>query len=258
MPKRPRNSGGPQFLWQHIPLGGRTVCLCFRHVRLVAWNCCSGGARKWGWVEELSADVAVICEGPRNSPRPTPTLLEPAVAWHAAGDLDHKHVAIGSSRLGSKRSRRGTARASGRWPDVSTAAPTSRHLEPPGQPSGASYAAGVTATLSAWADVLADGRMLVAGDFNVGAPIARAGQSATPNKSRERGSARTGQRLPRLLRCPRSARRAGRRSSTSDAERWEGTPTTSSFTQSSSIASATSSSATTGNGSPPAAVTMYL
>jgi endonuclease/exonuclease/phosphatase family metal-dependent hydrolase len=145
-------------------------------VRLVAWNCCSGGARKWGWVEQLNADVAVICEGPRDSPRPIPTLLEPAVAWHAAGDLDHKHVAIGSSRLGLEalEARKGQ----GQWAVAGRLAGGPDVLgiwSRPANPGGASYAASVRATLSAWADVLAKGQMLVAGDFNVGFPVARDG-----------------------------------------------------------------------------------
>jgi hypothetical protein len=154
-----------------------------RAVRLVAWNCCSGGAAKWGWIEQLSADVAVICEGPRHSPRPNPTLLESAVAWHAVGDLDHKQVAIGSSRLGVQplEARQGQ----GHWavaaalvggPDI-----LGIWSRPP-HPSGAGYAASVTATLSAWADVLANGHMVVAGDFNVGFPIAREGQTRYARK----------------------------------------------------------------------------
>jgi hypothetical protein len=149
-----------------------------REVRLVAWNCCSGGARKWGWVEQLGADVAVICEGPRRSPRPSPTLFEPAVAWHAAGDLDHKHVAIGSSRRNLEaleaRDGQGQWAVAGRvdgGPDI-----LGVWSRPP-NPSGGSYAGSVAATLSAWADVLAKGEMLVAGDFNVGFPIARDGRS---------------------------------------------------------------------------------
>src|SRR5690242_19223486 len=121
-------------------------------MRLVAWNCCSGGARKWGWVERLEADVAVICEGPRNSPRPSPTLLDGAVAWHAAVALDHKHVAIGSSRRGIEalEARDGQ----GQWavgarldggPDILGV------WSCPPNPSKASYAESVTATLSAWA-----------------------------------------------------------------------------------------------------------
>lgn len=163
--------------------GCRTGCLCSRTVRLVVWNCCSGGAGKWGWVEQLDADVAVICEGPRDSPRPNPTLLEPAVAWHSAGHLDHKHVAIGSSR----RALEGIAarEGQGRWA-------VAAHLgvgpdilgiwSCPPAPSRASYAASVTATLSAWADVLADGQMIVAGDFNVGFPIAREVQTQYARK----------------------------------------------------------------------------
>jgi hypothetical protein len=146
-------------------------------VRLVAWNCCSGGARKWGWVEQLSADVAVICEAARASPRPNPTLLEPAVAWHAAGDLDHKQVAIGTSRLGLEALEPRTGQ--GQWAVAGRLAGGPDILgiwSRPANPGGASYAASVTATLSAWGDVLANGHMLVAGDFNVGFPIARDGQ----------------------------------------------------------------------------------
>jgi hypothetical protein len=146
-------------------------------VRLVAWNCCSGGARKWGWVEQLRADVAVICEGPRDSPRPTPTLLDPAVAWHASGNLDHKHVAVGSSRRGLEALE--PRKSQGQWAVAARLAGGPHILgiwSRPANPSGASYAASVTATLSAWADVLATGQMVVAGDFNVGSPIARDGR----------------------------------------------------------------------------------
>ena len=41
----------------------------------------------------MDADVAVISEGPRLSPRPTATLFAPAVAWLAAGDSAHKNIA---------------------------------------------------------------------------------------------------------------------------------------------------------------------
>ena len=147
-------------------------------MRLVAWNCCSGGARKWGWIEQLDADVAVVCEGPRNSPRPTPTLLEPAVLWHAAGNLDHKHVAIGSSRLELEplEAREGQ----GQWAVAVHLAAGPDILgiwSCPPNPSRSNYATSVTDTLSAWANVLADGQMLVAGDFNVGFPIGRDGQT---------------------------------------------------------------------------------
>jgi hypothetical protein len=116
----------------------------------------------------------VICEGPRHSPRPNPTLLEPAVAWHAAGGVDHKHVAIGSSRRGLQglEAREGQ----GRWAVAGrlTEGPDILGIwSCPANPGGSGYAASVTATLSAWADLLAEGRMLVAGDFNVGFPIAR-------------------------------------------------------------------------------------
>jgi hypothetical protein len=149
-----------------------------RHVRLVAWNCCSGGARKWDWIEQLDADVAVVCEGPRNSPRPTPTLLEPAVVWHAAGNLDHKQVAIGSSRfeLEALEAREGQ----GQWAVATHLAGGPDILgiwSCPPNPNRSSYASSVTDTLAAWADVLADGQMLVAGDFNVGFPVARDGQT---------------------------------------------------------------------------------
>lgn len=147
-------------------------------VRLVAWNCCSGGARKWGWVEQLGADVAVICEGPRHSPRPAPTLLEPAVTWHAAGDLYHKHVAIGSSHLALEALEGRTGQ--GQWAVAGRlgGAPDLLGIwSRPTNPSGSTYAASVVATLSAWADVLAGGQMLVAGDFNVGFPIAREGRT---------------------------------------------------------------------------------
>ena len=147
-------------------------------MRVVAWNCCSGGARKWAWVEELAPDVAVICEGPRDSPKPAATLLEPAVSWLAAGDLAHKQVAIGSSccALEPLEAREG----GGRWtiagrvdggPDI-----LGIWSNPP-VPSGANYAAGVAASLTAWADELAGGRMIVAGDFNVGFPVGREGRT---------------------------------------------------------------------------------
>ena len=173
-----------------------------RHVRLVAWNCCSGGARKWDWIEQLDADVAVVCEGPRNSPRPTPTLLEPAVVWHAAGNLDHKQVAIGSSRfeLEALEAREGQ----GQWAVATHLAGGPDILgiwSCPPNPNRSSYASSVTDTLAAWADVLADGQMLVAGDFNVGFPVARDGQTRHARQCRTNlGSARTRQRLPRLLR----------------------------------------------------------
>ena len=144
----------------------------------MAWNCCSGGVRKWGWVEQLGADVAVISEGPRNSPRPAPTLLEPSVAWLAVGDVAHKHVAIGSSRFALEaldaRPGQGQWTIAGRitgGPDI-----LGVWSRPP-TPNAANYAANVIATLTTWADVLTEGRMLVAGDFNVGFPIARDGRS---------------------------------------------------------------------------------
>jgi hypothetical protein len=147
-------------------------------MRLVAWNCCSGGARKWGWVEELNADVAVVCEGTRQSPRPAPTLFEPAVTWYAAGELDHKHVAIGSPRpaLSPLEAKEGQ----GQWAVAARLAEGPDVLgiwSRPANPTAASYAASVTATLSAWADELANGEMVVAGDFNVGFPVAREGRS---------------------------------------------------------------------------------
>lgn len=147
-------------------------------MRLVAWNCCSGGARKWGWVEQLEADVAVISEGPRHSPRPQPTLLEPAVAWLAAGDSAHKTVAIGSARLPLEplepKPGQGQWAVAGRvagGPDI-----LGIWSRPP-SPSRAAYAASVIATLTAWADVIATGQMIVAGDFNVGFPISRDGRT---------------------------------------------------------------------------------
>jgi hypothetical protein len=147
-------------------------------MRLVAWNCCSGGARKWGWVEQMGADDAVISEGPRQSPRPTPTLLEPAVAWLAAGVSAHKNVAIGSSRVALEpleaRSDQGQWAVAGRvvgGPDILGI------WSCPPSPSRASYAASVIATLTAWEDVLASGQMLVASDFNVGFPVARDGRT---------------------------------------------------------------------------------
>jgi hypothetical protein len=147
-------------------------------MRLVAWNCCSGGARKWGWVEHLDADVAVISEGPRLSPRPTATLFEPAVAWLAAGDSAHKNIAIGSSRraLESLESRPGQ----GQWAVAGhvTGGPDILGVwSCPPSPNRATYAASVIATLAAWQDVLAHGQMLVVGDFNVGFPVARDGRT---------------------------------------------------------------------------------
>jgi Endonuclease/Exonuclease/phosphatase family len=147
-------------------------------MRIVTWNCCSDGARKWGWVEQLGADVAVICEGSRRSPRPSPSLFEPAVAWHAAGSLEHKHVAIGSSRLDLEalEARDGQ----GQWAVAVRLGGGPEILgvwSRPPRPSGATYATSVVSTLRAWADQLARGRMLVAGDFNVGFPIGRDGGS---------------------------------------------------------------------------------
>jgi endonuclease/exonuclease/phosphatase family metal-dependent hydrolase len=129
-------------------------------------------------VEQLDPDVAVICEGPRHSPRPAPTLLEPAVAWHAAGDLCHKHVAIGSSRLALEALEARTGQ--GQWAVAGRLAGAPDILgiwSRPTNPGAANYGASVTATLGAWADQLADGQMLVAGDFNVGFPIAREGRT---------------------------------------------------------------------------------
>jgi hypothetical protein len=147
-------------------------------MRLVVWNCCSGGARKWGWVEELAADIAVISEGPRQSPRPAPTLLEPAVAWLAAGHSPHKNVAIGSSRLTLEALE---ARSDqGQWavPGHVVGGPDVLGIwSCPPTPSRATYAASVIATLNAWEEMLASGQMVVAGDFNVGFPIARDGRT---------------------------------------------------------------------------------
>ena len=147
-------------------------------MRLVAWNCCSGGARKWAWIEQLDADVAVISEGPQVSPRPAPTLLEPAVQWIAVGDNPHKQIAIGSAHLPLRALE--ARPEQGQWavaggviggPDI-----LGIWSRPP-TPSATTYAASVTATLTAWADVLVEGQMIVAGDFNVGFPIAREGRA---------------------------------------------------------------------------------
>ena len=145
--------------WHPSRLNCHSGVVCSLDVRVVAWNCCSGGAHKWGWVEQLEPDVAVICEGPRHSPRPTPTLLDPTVAWHAAGALDHKHVAIGSSGrdLEALEAREGQ----GQWAIGGRLAEGPDILgiwSCPPNPSKASNASSVTATLTAWADVLAEGR----------------------------------------------------------------------------------------------------
>ncbi|HWE55918.1 MAG TPA: endonuclease/exonuclease/phosphatase family protein [Acidimicrobiales bacterium] len=147
-------------------------------MRLVAWNCCSGGARKWGWVEQLEADVAVISEGPRDSPRPSPTLFEPSVGWHAAGDVAHKQVAIGSSQM--RLEPLPAKDDQGQWAVAANLDGGPGVLgiwSRPPVPGAANYAASVAATLSAWADELAEGTMVVAGDFNVGFPIGRDGRT---------------------------------------------------------------------------------
>ncbi len=142
-------------------------------MRLVAWNCRSGGAGKWQAVARLDPDVAILCEAPLSSPAPEASLTNRSYSWVSAGTLAHKGVAIASA---SPLWELDLRPRQGRWsvaaqPEFGPA--VLGIWSCPDRPGGDAYADEVVATLDAWGDVLVRGEMIVAGDFNVGFAVGR-------------------------------------------------------------------------------------
>lgn len=143
-------------------------------MRVVSWNCQSGGARKWPLLAALGADVAVVCEAPEACPSVGDGGSQPALGWEWAGPHPHKGLALASttSGLGRLEPRPGQ----GRW---SVAAETDGGpailgiWSCPQRPGRRRYVDEVVATLTTWSDRITAGDMIVAGDLNVGPALGR-------------------------------------------------------------------------------------
>ncbi len=140
-------------------------------MRFATWNCCSGGVAKVRALEQLGVDLAVICEAPLLDPRPSPTLTESGLGWLSSGDIPNKGVAIAS--FAAELDRLGPREAEGQWTVAAKAAGGPSVLgvwSRPPRPSALAYRAQVVGSLVAYAELLAAGDMIVAGDFNIGQP----------------------------------------------------------------------------------------
>ena len=120
-------------------------------------------------LEAAGVDLAVLCEAPLLNPRPSPSLVGSELSWVSTGDVSYKGLAVAG--LGVELEPLGSRPGQGQW-TVAAAVPGGPSVlgvwsNPPGMGANA-YAAQVIASLDAYADELADGDMIVAGDFNIG------------------------------------------------------------------------------------------
>jgi hypothetical protein len=140
-------------------------------VRFATWNCCSDGARKIDALEANGVDVAVVCEAPMRDPRPAPRLLGRDLEWLSTGDFASKGLAVAG--IGTPIEPLGQRDGQGQW-TVAAQIPKGPALlgvwSRPPKPGMIAYGAQVIASLNAYADLLTDGNMIVAGDFNIGQP----------------------------------------------------------------------------------------
>jgi hypothetical protein len=138
-------------------------------VRLATWNCCSGGARKVDVLESNGVDVAVLCEAPLVNPRQTGQLLGPELHWRSTGDYASKGLAVVG--IGTPIRPLEQRAEQGQWTVAAQIADGPSVLglwSRPPQQGVTGYGTQVIASLAAYADQLAAGDMIMAGDFNIG------------------------------------------------------------------------------------------
>lgn len=140
-----------------------------RFVRFATWNCCSGPTMpKLERLEARGVDVAVLCEAPLVDPRSSATLLDAETSWVSAGELPKKGVAAAGLTMALAEF---GDRPAGRWTVAAQVegGPAVLGLwSTPSAAGAAAFGAQVVRSLDAYADVLAAGDMIVAGDFNIG------------------------------------------------------------------------------------------
>lgn len=138
-------------------------------VRIATWNCCSGPALpKLELLEAGGIDVAVLCEAPLANPRASATLLDHRVSWVSVGGFPTKSLAIAGLTTTVTAL---DARPAGRWTvaaDTDGGPAVLGLWSAPSDPGAAAYGEQVVRSLEAYADLLAAGEMIVAGDFNIG------------------------------------------------------------------------------------------
>jgi hypothetical protein len=138
-------------------------------VRFATWNCRSEGSRKILRLESAGVDLAVVCEAPIANPRPSPTLTDSELSWHSVGLLPFKALAVVG--LTAPVVAVEPDLNAGRWCLLahSDGGPSVLAIwSCPSERRAAAYAEQVIRSLDAHADLLVEGRVLVAGDFNVG------------------------------------------------------------------------------------------
>jgi hypothetical protein len=144
-------------------------------MKLAAWNCHSGGLAKWKALETAEVTVGVVSETTVENPRPDAALVDPPLFWVSEGKPTKALAIVSPEPLQPLGARAGQGR-------FSVAARTNQLSIlgiwscPEVAGGGRAYEDEVLATLSAWADDLAAGDMVVAGDFNMGHPTNPAGQ----------------------------------------------------------------------------------
>lgn len=143
-------------------------------MRLVCWNLCRGTDAKWGHVEAMAPDVAVLAEVAQSPRALAPNLFEPETrcSWHWVGTNSGKGLAVATFGRPSVPI---LADAVGRW---SVAARVGDQVVlgiwscPSGGGGARAYEREVLRGLDGHARWLGDRPLAVAGDFNV---VGRAG-----------------------------------------------------------------------------------
>jgi hypothetical protein len=136
-------------------------------MRIVSWNCQQALHLKKHALATLAPDVAVLCEVPLDNPFEG-SLLDPPVTWHAAGPWPKKSLAVAGFR--GEMNADGLPEVRGRFGVAVSHSLDFGVLGVWSAPAGGPrYGDEVLSVIDSCADWIAEGDVVVAGDFNIDA-----------------------------------------------------------------------------------------